>query len=134
MDHASLTNPTESFGDFIRRIRKAKGLSCKDVEKQSARFGKRIAGSYVNRLENSHKIRPTAERLTALANGLGVPIEEVLARAADVVPFGTKSGDELHLITAFRALSKEHKADILKIVDMWHSEEIKTTSALFLSK
>ena len=127
MDHQSPTQPTESFADFIRRTRKAKGMSCKDVEKQSARHGKRIAGSYVNRLENSHKISPTTELLIALANGLGVPIEEVLARAADILTFGAKSDDELHLITTFRALSKKHKAVVLQIVDMWHSEESKST-------
>jgi len=127
MDHQSPTGPTESFADFIRRVRKAKGMSCKDVEKQSARLGKRIAGSYVNRLENSHKISPTTDLLIALANGLGVPIEEVLARAADVLTFGAESGDELHLITTFRALSAEHRADVLKIVDIWHSEQSKST-------
>jgi transcriptional regulator with XRE-family HTH domain len=118
-----LMNPTETFGDFIRRIRTEKNLSCADVERRSARFGKPIAGSYINRIENDPKLRPTADRLRALANGLGVPIEELLLRAVGVGPSGTNPSDELHLITAFRELSAQRKADVLGIVDMWHSEE-----------
>lgn len=79
-------NPTEDFGDFIRRIRRQKNLSCADVSRQSARFGKRIAGSYVNRIENNFILRPSADRLIALAHGLGVPVEELLARAAGLNP------------------------------------------------
>ena len=74
-------NPTENFGDFIRRVRRQKNLSCADVSRQSARFGKRIAGSYVNRIENDPTRRATADRLKALAHGLGVPVEELFARA-----------------------------------------------------
>src|SRR5262247_1702357 len=43
----------ETLSDYVRRIRNEKRLSCKDIEKQSARFGKPIAGSYVNRIENN---------------------------------------------------------------------------------
>ena len=70
----------ETLSDYVRRIRIEKRLSCKDIEKQSARFGKRIAGSYVNRIENNPKLNPTAVALKALANGLGVPVPELMAR------------------------------------------------------
>jgi transcriptional regulator with XRE-family HTH domain len=113
--------PTEMLGDFVRRIRKEKNLSLSDVSKQSARFGARIAASYVCRIENEPKRRPSPDRLAALANGLGVPVEELLPRAIGIVPFGD-SNDELELLTRFRKLSPERKADVLNIVDMWYSQ------------
>jgi len=114
-------NPTDNFGDFIRRIRNEKGLSCKEVEKQSARFGKPIAASYINRVENNVMLRPTADRLMALANGLGIPVEELLARAVGVAP-SNDSSHEFELLTRFKKLSAERRDDVLKIVDMWYSE------------
>ena len=113
----------ETLGDFIRRIRKEKNLSLADVSKQSARFGQRITASYINRIENEPKRKASADRLTALANGLGVPVEQVLARAVGLPDSRGKSNDELHLVTRFRQLSPERKADVLKMVDLWYSEE-----------
>ena len=126
MQKLRLMSHTESFGDFIRRIRNEKGLSCKEVEKQSARFGKPISGSYINRIENQPTLRPTADRLMALANGLGIPVEELLARAVGVAP-SNDSSHEFQLLTRFKKLSAERRADVLKIVDMWYSEQIKST-------
>lgn len=60
----------------------------------------------------------------ALANGLGVPAEELLARAIGVVPSGDSS-DTVELLTRFRKLSQERRADVLKLVDLWYSEQIK---------
>ena len=126
MQKLRLMSPTEPLGDFIRRIRNEKGLSCKEVEKQSARFGKPIAASYINRIENNVMLRPTADRLMALANGLGIPVDELLARAVGVAP-SNDSSHEFELLTRFKKLSAERKADVLKIVDMWYSEQIKST-------
>jgi transcriptional regulator with XRE-family HTH domain len=112
----------ERLSDFVRRIRREKNLSLSDVSKQSARFGKLIAASYVCRIENEPKRRPSPDRLAALANGLGVPVEELLARAIDIALPGD-SNDELELLTRFRKLSPERKADVFRIVDMWYSLE-----------
>ena len=113
----------EPLCDFVRRIRREKNLSLSDVSKQSARFGTRIAASYVCRIENEPNRRPTANSIAALANGLGVPVEELLSRVVGLTPIGN-SNDEFELLTRFRKLSPERKADVLKIVDMWYSEAI----------
>jgi transcriptional regulator with XRE-family HTH domain len=114
----------ETFGDFVRRIRTAKRLSCADVEKHSARFGKPIAGSYVNRIKNNPKLRPSVERLTALAYGLGLPVEELLARAFRFFPLSENSHDELRLLARFRELSQPRRMDVLTIIDLWYSQEL----------
>lgn len=117
------------LGDFVSRIRNEKNLSLEAVSRQSARFGPKIAASYISRIENEPTRKVTAYRLTALANGLGVPVQELFARATGLVAPGGKSDDELHLITRFRELSPGRKADVLKILDLWYSEESSRRSS-----
>jgi transcriptional regulator with XRE-family HTH domain len=109
----------ETFGDFIRRIRNEKNLSCEDVSKRSARKGQRISGSYINRLENNPSLRITTHRLKALADGLDIPADELLARAVGLSR--RVEADERSLLSRFRALSPERKSDVLRIVDLWYS-------------
>ncbi len=116
----------EPLGDFISRIRNEKGLSCTDVSKQSARFGKPISASYVNRIENKQIKNPSADRLRALAHGLGIPAGDLLARAAGLVAPGTQS-EELHLVTRFRELSPDLRLVVLDIVDAFHSKASRRT-------
>jgi hypothetical protein len=69
--------------------------------------------------------RPADRRLIASGLsplGLGVPVEELLPRAMGVVPSGS-SNDEFELLVRFRRLSPERRADVLKIVDLWYSQE-----------
>jgi len=113
----------ESLGDFVRRIRTQKNMSCADVSRRCARKGQhRISGSYVNRIENYPKLRPTADRLKALADGLGVPAEELFARVAGYVPEG-ETPEEIELLARFRELSPERKDDLLSLVDMWYQKD-----------
>lgn|SRR5215217_2190608 len=116
----------EPLGDFIRRIRKEKGLSCNGVEAQSGRFGPPIASSYVSRIENDPTRKPTAVALKALAYGLGVPPEELLARAVGLFEPGGKS-EELQLLSRFKELSPEKRNFVLDIVDMLYSKESRRT-------
>jgi transcriptional regulator with XRE-family HTH domain len=111
----------EALGDFVRRIRREKNLSLTDVSAKSARAGKRIAASYINRIENKPTLNPSLNSLSALANGLGVPVEELFARAIGVIPTGG-SNDEFELLARFRKLPPERRADVLMIVDMWYSQ------------
>ena len=114
----------ESLGDFVRRIRTEKNMSCADVSKRSARKGsRRISDSYINRLENDPKLRPTADRLKALADGLGVPAEEVFARVVGFAPEGETS-EEIELLARFRKLSPERRDDVLRIVDLWYQKHL----------
>jgi transcriptional regulator with XRE-family HTH domain len=114
----------ETFGDFVRRVRWEKNLSLESVSQRSARFGPRIAGSYINRIENNPHLRPTVDRLRALAYGLGIPVEELLARAAGLVPSDSDSNDAFRLIARFRALSPARKDDVLRMVDLWYQQDL----------
>ena len=116
----------EPLGDFVSRTRNEKGLSCAEVSEQSARFGKRISASYVNRIENKRIKDPSPDRLRALAHGLGIPPEDLLARAAGLVAAGGQS-EELHLVTRFRELSPDLRLVVLDIVDAFHSKASRRT-------
>jgi transcriptional regulator with XRE-family HTH domain len=116
------TNP-KPFGDFVQQTRQEKSLSCKVVEKRSARFGKPIAGSYVNRIENNPALNPTGVALKSLAYGLGVPPVEVFLRAVGLVEPGVKS-EEAQLLSRFRELSPEKRGFVLDMVDVLYSKEL----------
>jgi len=122
------TRNPKPFGDFVQQIRQEKSLSCKDVEKRSARFGKPIAGSYVNRIENNPALHPTAVALKALAYGLGVPPAEVFLRAVGLVEPGVES-EEVQLLSRFREMSPEQRSFILDLVDMLYSKELLRRTA-----
>ena len=113
----------ESLGAFVRRIRTEKNLSCEDVSRHSARFGKRISGSYINRIENHSDLRITTDRLKALADGLGVPVDEVFARAVGVTPLSERDSDEVLFLTKFRKLSRRRQRDVVMLIDALHAQE-----------
>ena len=119
----------ETVGDFVRRIRTEKNMSCEDVSKRSARKEQRISGSYINRIENNPALKPTADRLKALADGLGVPAQEVFARAVGFA-LGGESSEEIELLARFRELSPERRDDLLSLVDLWYQKDRCPKSAL----
>src|SRR4029079_10322268 len=104
-------------------------LSLEAVSRESARFGQKIAKSYINRIENEPGRKITADRLTALANGLGIPAEELFVRAAGLIVPGGKSEDEVRLFSMFKELSPERKTAVLEYVEMLHSKESSLRSS-----
>lgn len=115
------SNSPETLGDFVRRVRKDKNLTLRQVSDRSARFGKRISAGYINHIENDPQRRVTADRLKALADGLGVPVHELLARIMriiDTIP--DYDPDEIRLLAQFKDLSPERRSDVLKIIEVLH--------------
>jgi transcriptional regulator with XRE-family HTH domain len=109
------------FGDFVRQIRRQKGLSMGDVSRRSGRFGKRISATHIGRIENNVTKTVSVDRLKALAKGLGVPVMDLLARASGVV--SSTDSEELSLLTRFRELPPNRRADVMDIVDMLYSRK-----------
>ena len=65
----------ESLADFIRKTMKDKGLTLREVEERS--HGK-IHNSYISKILGGVARNPTRDKLEAIAEGLGVPLKEVL--------------------------------------------------------
>ena len=72
--------PTDdtSFGEQLRALRLAKGLSLRDVETQS---GKSISNPYLSQLENGKIKKPSPHILHKLADLYGVPYEMLMEAA-----------------------------------------------------
>lgn len=62
------------FGRLIRRIRKEKKLSLKDVAKRGG-----LSHAYISQIENGKRVNPTGQVINKLAKGLGVPVYDLLA-------------------------------------------------------
>lgn len=110
---------SETLGDFVRRARKEKNLTLRAVSNRSARFGERITAGYISRIENDPRLRVTVHRLTALANGLGIPIHDLMSRVIRVVP-SEYTSEELELVAMYKGLSPERRADVLMIIEVLH--------------
>jgi transcriptional regulator with XRE-family HTH domain len=66
----------EKFSEYITRIMKQKGLSARDVERNS---GNRIDNSHVSKFLRGSETNPSANAMKALAAGLGVNPHDVFA-------------------------------------------------------
>lgn len=65
----------ESFGDYIKGLRKAKNWSLKDLENRT-----QVTASYIHRLESGSRKTPSIPIAEKLARGLEVPVHEFLAK------------------------------------------------------
>ncbi len=102
--------------DFVREVRNGKGLSLKAVER-AARGG--VTASYVSLIENDRVPNPGHNKLVALAHGLGVPEEELLAAARGRV-LSEPDARELQLLTMFRELPAERQGDAVALIRTLH--------------
>lgn len=101
--------PTLSLADYVRHTRLEKDLSLADV---SARSRGQIGKTHINRIENGIVTRVSISKVSALALGLGVPVDELLAVAQGKFP-GDDQRNELRLLSYFRQLSPERQEDFV---------------------
>jgi len=114
------TNTRESLEDFVRRVRKEKGLSTPDIERIS---GGTITDGYVSQIENGYIKNVSPEKLIALAKGLGVSEEEIFAVARQK-PLGADAEDEelQVLFYRYKTLSKKDKEELKSVWGMVKAE------------
>ena len=118
----------ETLAEFVRRVRSEKNLSLSDVERQSARHGPKIAKSYVSRIENGHNDNPGPEKLKALARGLDVPEEEIMAVAFGRSPKSPAEARELKMLGYFRELPGDRQDDVIRMTKALHAAHSKKRS------
>jgi len=105
--------PVLSLADFVRRTRLEKDLSLKDV---SARSRGQIGKTHINRIENGTVSRVSLSKLRALALGLAVPVDEIIAAAQGNFPGAGTHTNETALLNYFRQLSIDRQNDLLVMV------------------
>src|SRR5882724_13577091 len=78
------------LGEYVKRVMKLKGLTQKDVQRVS---GGRITDGYVASISIGRARNPSVDKLKALADGLGVDMDE-LFHVACGLPEDGRSGEE----------------------------------------
>ena len=105
--------PITSLADYVRRIRNEKDLSLAQVSAQShGRIGK----THINRIENGTVNRVSLTKLRALALGLDVPEDDLIAVAQGKPPRTEATKNEAKLLSYFRQLSANRQEDVLVIL------------------
>lgn len=116
----------EPLSDYVRRVRGDRSL--KEIERNSARKGPKIADTYINRIENGGARRPSADRLVALAHGLGVPVLEVMAVASGK-PLSKMDARLARLEKALQSLPEDRQDDIVDFAAMLERKHAKIRAA-----
>jgi transcriptional regulator with XRE-family HTH domain len=66
----------ENFGSYLRRIRKARGLSLKQVETSAE-----VSNAYISQIETGRRRPPHPDILKKLAKVYEVPLKDLLVKA-----------------------------------------------------
>ena len=66
----------ETFGPYLRRLRRAKGLSLKQVERAA-----QVSNAYLSQIERGIRKPPHPDILKRLARTYGIPVGELLEAA-----------------------------------------------------
>jgi transcriptional regulator with XRE-family HTH domain len=102
--------PITSLADYLRRLRNEKNLS---LAQASARSRGQISKTHINRIENGTVARVSLIKLRALALGLGVPEDDLIAVAQGKLPLTDATENEAMLLSYFRQLAADRQEDVL---------------------
>jgi transcriptional regulator with XRE-family HTH domain len=102
--------PITSLADYVRRIRHEKNLSLAQI---SARSRGQISKTHINRIENGTGTRVSLIKLRALARGLGVSEDALMAVAQGKAPPTQTTTNEVELLSYFRQLSTNLQEGVL---------------------
>jgi HTH-type transcriptional regulator, competence development regulator len=103
--------PTE-LGALLADLRKAKGLSLREVEEAA---GKAVSNAYLSQLENGKIGKPSPNVLHSLAEVYGVPYDASMEKAGYLLPAENGSGLRKRLKAfAIDDLTAEEEEELLR--------------------
>jgi transcriptional regulator with XRE-family HTH domain len=103
--------PSE-LGALLADLRKAKGLSLREVEDAT---GKAVSNAYLSQLENGKIQKPSPHVLLSLAGVYVVPYEALMEKAGYLMPSENGSGRRKRLaVFAIDDLTAEEEEELLK--------------------
>ncbi|MFV2194746.1 helix-turn-helix domain-containing protein [Nocardiopsis sp. LOL_012] len=108
------------FGEYIRRLRTAKGWGVRELARSSG-----VSPALISLLEQGYQ-RPKVDTLKALASTLDVPSAEVFAAAGYTDPCGASSCIGAHLRACYGHLSERTIAAIEDFVCRIEEDEHRT--------
>lgn len=115
-------NGRETLEQYVRRILKEKGLTLSDVER---RAGGAISDSYVAGITNGNVRNLTLDKLKALARGLGVTEDKIIAVASGLSALaeeGFHQSDFATLFKKYKYLSDQDKREVQVLLQALDNE------------
>ena len=107
----------DSLSSFVRRVIRQKNLSIRDIQTRAGGPDK-IAASYISRIINAKVTNLSVDKLTVLAEGLGVDPFELFAAATGRQMRGARGGmDALELIDTLQQAVGDPRS--LEVVRRW---------------
>lgn len=101
------------LGDRIRTLRKEKSLTLEQLAEQSG-----SSKSYIWELENKNPPRPSAEKLSKIADKLGTTIEFLLQGESS-----QQDAADAHFYRSYQKMDEPTKAKIRRMVELWGDDE-----------
>jgi transcriptional regulator with XRE-family HTH domain len=107
----------DSLSSFVQRVIRQKNLSIRDIQTRAGGPDK-IAASYISRIINAKVTNLSVDKLTVLAEGLGVDPFELFAAATGRQMRGARGGmDALELIDTLQQAVANPRS--LEVVRRW---------------
>jgi transcriptional regulator with XRE-family HTH domain len=112
--------PSE-LGTLLGDLRKAKGLSLREVEEAT---GKAVSNAYLSQLENGKIKKPSPNVLHSLAEVYVLPYETLMEKAGYLLPSQQPGGRRKRLATfAIDDLTAEEEEELLKYLAFLRSRK-----------
>jgi len=106
---------TNVLGEKIRKLRKEKGLTLDKLAELTE-----SSKSYIWELENKNPPRPSAEKLSKIAEKLGTTIEYLLDEGEAVT---VEDAADAQFYRQYKKMNATTKAKIRQMVDLWGEDE-----------
>jgi len=113
----------KQFGAYLKKIRKARNWSLRDVE---AKTGNEISNAYLSQIERAERPVPSMSLISKLAHAFNLPIEFFLKEAGYIGEETSKSAEAHHLFKAYNKLSPVRRkllSDFLGLLEKQEKQE-----------
>ena len=107
---------TNTMGDRIRRLRKDKGYTLDELAREAG-----SSKSYIWELENKNPPRPSAEKLSKIAEALDTTVDALIGTL--ISSSEDLSHDDKVFFRKFNALSETDRKKIKNMVDVWGDDQ-----------
>jgi transcriptional regulator with XRE-family HTH domain len=111
---------SEMLGSYLKRIRKERGLTLRDVEAKTE-----ISNAYLSQLENQKITNPSPQILHKLADCYNVSYERLMELTGYPVPEKEIPEPVFRKESGFENLTKEEKESVMEYIHFLRSRRMK---------
>lgn len=104
-----------ALGSKIKALRDSKGYTLEKLAELTS-----SSKSYIWELENKNSLRPSAEKISKLAEQLGVTIEYLIDDEASIT---VEDATDAKFYLKYQKMDKKTKSKIRSFVDLWNEDD-----------